>query len=227
MISLTSIFRSVLPVLGLGAIACFSPLASLAQPQPLLATAPSNANLPQTPIEELKSSVRIDYEPLQQLLRAGKWEDANQMTSTLMLQAGGQLERGYLMAADIRKLPCADLRTVDKLWRYYSRDRFGYSVQAGIWIRMRGKNAADVSRFAGRVGWHRGIANFNLNAQVGHLPLRPGSSGGVADAAGGEWIQTMPKRLSLCTSSPKPKTVTPKKSSQTPPGRSPNAQPKL
>jgi GUN4-like len=217
--------RTAFIALGLGAIALATtppPIAAQAVPSVTATPQPRPSRIPQTPIEDLKSAVRIDYEPLQQLLRAGNWEEANKMTSTLMLQAGGQLERGYLIPSDIQKFPCADLLTVDKLWRYYSRDRFGFSVQAGIWIRMRGQDTEDVQRFAGRVGWHRGIVNASLNAQRGHLPLRPGSGGGVADAASGEWIQAMPKRLSACVTPPKPKKVQPKKGQ---PKQAPNRTP--
>ncbi|MGI0495456.1 GUN4 domain-containing protein [Alkalinema pantanalense CENA528] len=186
-------WRSVLPTtiaaIGLGTIGLLSALS--------LPLKPALA-IPQTPLENLKSSRLIDYEPLQQLLRQGEWAEANEMTSNLMLQAADQLEQGYLVGRDIRLFPCQDLLTVDKLWRYYSNDRFGFSVQAGIWMRMYGKNYKDSQRFEGKVGWHKQILNADLRAQRGHLPLRPASNGGAMDAWGGGWIAEMPKRLSVC-----------------------------
>ncbi|MBD2328623.1 GUN4 domain-containing protein [Alkalinema sp. FACHB-956] len=178
-----------LAAIGVSAIGLVSGITLL--PKPALA-------IPQTPLETLPSSRLIDYEPLQQLLRQGQWEAANEMTSNLMLQAADQLDQGYLVARDIRLFPCQDLLTVDKLWRYYSNDRFGFSVQAGIWMRMYGKNYKDSQRFEGKVGWHRQILNADLRAQRGHLPLRPASNGGAMDAWGGGWIAEMPKRLSIC-----------------------------
>lgn len=206
----TTIGRIGLAAIGVSAIGLVSGLALL--PKPALA-------IPQTPLDTLPSSRLIDYEPLQQLLRQGQWEAANEMTSNLMLQAADQLDQGYLVARDIRLFPCQDLLTVDKLWRYYSNDRFGFSVQAGIWMRMRGKDYEDSKRFEGRVGWHNNIVNADLRAQRGHLPLRPASNGGATDAWGGGWIAEMPKRLSVCLNPTKaqPQKVQPSKPKPTKP----------
>jgi len=77
----------------------------------------AQATIPQTPIETLKSDRLLDYSPLQDLLRSGNWEEANAVTSTLMLKAGGQLDRGYLIKQDIRYFPCNDLLTLNRLWQ--------------------------------------------------------------------------------------------------------------
>ena len=60
----------------------------------VLTLSSAKATIPQTPIETLKSDRLLDYSPLQDLLRSGNWEEANFVTSTLMLKAGGQLDRG-------------------------------------------------------------------------------------------------------------------------------------
>lgn len=165
--------------------------------------------IPQTPIETLKSDRLLEYGPLQDLLRAGNWKDANAVTSTLMLKAGGQLERGYLVKTDIDNFPCNDLLTVNRLWQYYSNDRFGYGPQSHIWVGLKGKNYEDSLRFEKKVGWGsgKGVINNLEKAPIGHLPFRPASGGGIPDAWGGGWIGAMPKRLNTCINPPKPKPV--------------------
>ncbi len=181
--------------------------------------------IPQTPIEKLKSDRLLDYDPLQNLLRSGKWSEASAMTSTLMLKAGAQIEQGYLVEANIRYFPCNDLLTIDKLWRYYSGDRFGLSIQSDIWVSIGGKNQKDVARFERRVGWGSAVDNITSRTQVpaGYFPLRPASGGGVTEAWSGQWIAEMPKRLVVCQSPPKPitKTKTPKKKAAIVPSKTP------
>jgi GUN4-like len=184
----------------------------------LLTLSSAQAGIPQTPIENLKSDRLLDYGPLQDLLRAGNWEEANAVTSTLMLKAGGQLERGYLVEHDIHYFPCNDLLTVNRLWQYYSNDRYGYGPQTRIWVALKGKTYQDSLRFEKKVGWGNGksvIAN-PAQAPVGHLPFRPASGGGVPDAWGGWWIREMPRRLNTCMNPVKPKPIVKAKPQKTP-----------
>jgi hypothetical protein len=167
--------------------------------------------IPQTPIDNLTSDRLLDYGPLQDLLRAGNWEEANAVTSTFMLKAGGQLERGYLVEQDIRYFPCNDLLTLNRLWQYYSNDRYGYGPQTRIWVAMKGKDYSDSLRFEKRIGWGSGktvIPNL-AQAPIGHLPFRPASGGGAPDAWGGGWIRQMPKRLNTCMNPLPPAKATP------------------
>ncbi len=121
-----------------------------------------------------------------------------------MLKAGSQLEQGYLVEANIRYFPCNDLLTVDKLWRYYSGNRFGLSIQSNIWVSIGGRNKKDVPRFERRVGWGTVVDSVTDRSQVppGYFPLRPASGGGVTEAWSGQWIAEMPKRLVVCQSKP-------------------------
>ena len=172
----------------------------------LALTLSSAQAIPQTPIETLKSDRLLDYSPLQDLLRSGNWEEANAVTSTLMLKAGGQLDRGYLIKQDIHYFPCNDLRTINRLWQYYSSDRYGYGPQTRIWVGLKGKTYQDSLRFEKKVGWGTRATLIKNPAQapIGHLPFRPASGGGVPDAWGGGWIDEMPKRFNTCMNPPKP-----------------------
>jgi len=137
-----------------------------------------------------------EYDQLQNLLAAGNWAQADQRTSELMLKAAGREKEGKLDRESIETFPCADLRTIDRLWVKYSDDRFGFSVQKRIWESVGGKPSEWKPEifldFADRVGWrvkgkwHNSYISFSLNAQRGHLPIDP--VWGSFDSVGGEGI---------------------------------------
>lgn len=131
----------------------------------------------------ISPETRINYLPLQNLLAAQKWRQANDETRRLMLQAAQREQQGWLTTADINKIPCWDLQTIDNLWKRYSGGRFGFSVQYPIFIntgnkpgRLMAPDAYD--RFGNQVGWRQNNEwilfkqglNFSLDAPVGHLP---------------------------------------------------------
>jgi hypothetical protein len=197
--------RNLLPiVLALTTLALT--LSSVQAKEPTVKYVPRPFSIPHTPLETLKSDRLLDYNPLQTLLRSGKWNEAATMTSTLMLKASGRLEQGVLTETDTRYFPCNDLLTVDKLWRYYSGDRFGLSVQSNIWVSIGGKNEKNIGRFERRVGWGQAVEPVSERLQVppGYFPLRPAGNGGLTEAWVGQWIAEMPKRLVVCQSPPKP-----------------------
>jgi hypothetical protein len=82
----------------------------------------------------------------------------------------------------MEKFPCKDLRTIDRLWVYYSGGRFGFSVQKRIWIEEGGKpgvyNLAVYEKFGDKVGWRENDnwklysdLTFTSDTPFGHLPL--------------------------------------------------------
>ena len=133
----------------------------------------------------------MDYTRLRDLLQAGRWKDADQETSLLMYEAMGQLREGCLTIEDIQNFPCADLRTIDKLWVMYSEGRFGFSVQKEIWQKYGSPTGYtnQWEKFGEEVGWleKKGFflimrdwnANwkgsdeltFDTSAPRGHLPF--------------------------------------------------------
>jgi GUN4-like len=172
---------------------------------------------------EVKSKPNLDYERLQTMMKAGEWEEANRLTSLILLTLGDRQSQGYLDTASTSKLPCGDLQTVDTLWRYYTGGRSGLSVQAKIWNNMWGTTAKDAKKFEGRVGWYKGTLNPNpKSAQRGHMPLRPTGDGGGTDAFNGGWIKSMPARLETCGLVAQ-RPIMPKKAVKAKKGRKPNA----
>ena len=133
---------------------------------------------PQIEEDDLSSERRVDYTRLRDLLKAGRWKEADEETLTVMLKAASKKPDDFLCSDDFEKFPCTDLRTIDQLWVKYSNGRFGFSVQKRIWESV-GK---DNEKFGDRVGWRKmGVKRkewlyyseltFSLEAPNGHLPL--------------------------------------------------------
>lgn len=119
-----------------------------------------------------------DYTKLRDLLAAEKWQQADKETAALMLKASGR--ENWLRVADIEKFPAQELRTIDQLWREYSCDRFGLSVQKRIW-----QSVVDTHKtqwkawccFGEAIGWRLkgnwlaySSLNFTPKAPAGELP---------------------------------------------------------
>lgn len=176
---------------------------SVLQPAAQAKITPLNMPIaPPMPEPEVRSKPNLDYERLQQLMKAGEWTDANVLTSRILLAIGGGDELGYLTAMQVGKMSCTELKTVDDLWRYYSGGRSGLVAQAKVWRQLQKtgeNNAKTLKQFETRVGWHKDKLTANpKTAQIGHLPFRPSGNGGSPDAAGGGWIHAMPERLATC-----------------------------
>jgi hypothetical protein len=123
----------------------------------------------------LASECGIDFTYLRNLLAAQMWREADRETELIMLKIGVRDKETCLAVEDIRKIPCRDLQTIDRLWVKYSNGRFGLSVQKNIWLEVKENPLV----FGDRIGWRkekRWIADyysefdFSLNAPMGHLP---------------------------------------------------------
>lgn len=131
--------------------------------------------------DNLSASVEINYSKLRDLLAAGKWQEADEETRTVMLQVFSRQEADWLNEEDIKHFSCEDLQIIDQLWVKYSNGHFGFSIQNRIWLECGGKPDAGYETylaFVDRVGW-RVDGNwlswfdltFSLHAPAGHLPL--------------------------------------------------------
>jgi serine/threonine protein kinase len=130
--------------------------------------------------EELLSAVGINYSQLKELLAAGKWQEADEETTKTMLRITGRENDGWLEESEISSFPCADLRTIDKLWLKYSQGRFGFSVQKRLYQSLGGTRSFQQQiwdTFGDTVGWRKSQKwmyynelNFNINAPSAHLP---------------------------------------------------------
>jgi hypothetical protein len=128
-------------------------------------------------------SDRVNYQSLDELLKAKNWEQANLFTTEIMHHLSGAESSRALNKSHIELLDCRDLLIIDRLWQKYSGCRFGFGVQAKIW------RECEASRwdpgeawllFGKKVKWYtdRWLKNpdleFKLTTAVGHLPFGGG-----------------------------------------------------
>ncbi|MEH2182087.1 MAG: serine/threonine-protein kinase [Nostoc sp.] len=129
----------------------------------------------------LASDVGVDYQNLENLLKAGQWKAANQETTRVMLKVAKREQQGWLNYESIENFPCTDLRTIDQLWVKYSNGHFGFSVQKRIWLECGGKVDYETECLLGdRLGWRNNEGwvkdneyNYSLDSTQGHLPVAP------------------------------------------------------
>jgi hypothetical protein len=124
----------------------------------------------------LKSAVGMDYTKLQDLLAAGKWEEADKETERVMLAVAKREKEGWIDSRSIDNFPCEDLRTIDQLWVKYSNGRFGFSVQKRIYQSLGGAmnyNGKIWEAFYDKIGWEKlFFITFvvDIEGPEGHLP---------------------------------------------------------
>ncbi|WP_246605386.1 serine/threonine-protein kinase [Sphaerospermopsis torques-reginae] len=164
--------------------------------------------------------VNQDYTKLCDLLKAGKWKEADEETRRVMFAVAKREKEGWLDPASILNFPCTDLRTIDQLWLKYSSGKFGFSVQKRIYQGLGGTSQhfnKTWEKFGDQVGWkkkkllgiigedewlHYKDITFDIKAPEGHLP------GGGADGGcwgnpyghwqgGGSWLVALLSRPDL------------------------------
>ncbi len=137
-------------------------------------------------VDELASKKGVDYTRLRNLLKDGKWKEADQETADRMCEVMRRKLEPGLRIEDIQNFPCIDLRTIDQLWVRHSNGKFGFSVQKEIWQECGSPIAdnANWEEFGEIVGWKKkgilGIQKdwkyhkeltFDISAPRGHLPV--------------------------------------------------------
>ena len=143
------------------------------------------------PEESLRSEKGVDYSPLRDLLRAAKWQEADEATLKVMLLATNRTAQGWLDTESLLHFPCADLETIDRLWSYHSNGKFGFKAQWRTYPIPKLSKATTsfqssriaqehTLKFVKDIGWwaerveflkYYNRLTFNLNeAPQGHLP---------------------------------------------------------
>ena len=154
----------------------------------ILIIAPINSSIAQEMSSDLESDLvspdsQVDYNVLADYLSQKQWRKANDETRNMLLEATGRRAIGWARTEDLQKLSCWDLKTIDRLWKQYSENRFGFSSQFPIYIETGnrpGKLISDDSynRFGDRLGWRKDgdwiifieNLNYSIDAPTGHLP---------------------------------------------------------
>ena len=133
-------------------------------------------NFPQG-VASVASEKNIDYHQLQQLLIEQDFQQADVVTIQKLCELAGAsaMERKWLYFTEVDSFPITDLQTVDNLWKVYSENKFGFSVQRKIWLSV-GK---DFTKLWTKIKWKDGnnwtrYPNqfiWDLSAPRGHFPL--------------------------------------------------------
>lgn len=166
---------------------------------PLLSIEPIPNSLSTSTEDDLSSEKAIDYTHLRNLLKAGKWQEADRETADQMLKVIGKESWWEVKKDDMLNFLCTDLRTINQLWIKYSNGQFGFSVQKQIYIKCGAKPVGENPgsgvwvRFCNQVGW---IVNesyisydelsFRTASSMGHLPA-VWWGGGMGWWQGVEW----------------------------------------
>ncbi|MGJ3245039.1 MAG: GUN4 domain-containing protein [Elainellaceae cyanobacterium] len=126
------------------------------------------------------------YEKLRNLLAAGQWRAADEETIRVILDLAGEPDIEELTPEQVKKMSCSGLQVVDRLWRKYSGDRFGFSIQLKLYQEVGGDLEATIAqdnsiikKLGERTGWWGGDRwlscdelDYSLSAPVGCHPSR-------------------------------------------------------
>jgi hypothetical protein len=132
-------------------------------------------NLPrqQKETDEFSSTKKVNYTRLRDLLKGGKWKEANEETLAIMLKVAGKEKQGRLSSSSMKNFPSTDLHAIDQLWLEHSNQQFGFSVQKQNWFSV----SKNWQKFGESIGWRGNNRwldynnlTFNLDAPQGHLP---------------------------------------------------------
>lgn len=127
------------------------------------------------------------YSPLQDLLVVGDFKGADHETARVLLEISGE-DQQSLTPDDIKKFPCSAIRIIDRLWRTYSQEHFGFSIQLQIYQELGGSRESLIAqeidyliKFGDRVSWRINGEwqistyeqwNFSLSAPKGCFPVK-------------------------------------------------------
>ncbi|XP_075523704.1 tetrapyrrole-binding protein, chloroplastic [Primulina tabacum] len=140
-----------------------------------------------TPTTDPSTSQNISFDLLQQHLSDQNFRQADEETRRLLIVLAGESaqKRGYVFFSEVQFIPESDLKTIDELWRKYSDNKFGYSVQKKIWKKVN----KDFTKFFIKVMWMKKLESSEVeqynyrsfptefmwdmdeNMVEGHLPL--------------------------------------------------------
>jgi hypothetical protein len=124
--------------------------------------------------------IKENYTKLENLLKAMQWKEADYETYQVMLQVVGRKQQGWMRKEELLNFPDTHLKLIDSLWRMYSKNRFGFSVQQQVLRSIGGKpdnlDSSLFRKFAEHIGWRYNnewlkYEDFNISLdKVGHLP---------------------------------------------------------
>ena len=162
-------------------------------------------------LEKLWESLQdLRFRDLERFLSNQQWRNADQETYRLMITIVGKEDGQWFEEKDLLEFPCAELKTIDRLWLQASQGRYGFSVQKEIYVRCGAKLNGNYpgteiwEQFGTEVGWRVNDSWQNYNEWTwnsmgvpGHLPAWWSRGGwGVVRWGGSMW--SLFSRIKTC-----------------------------
>lgn len=136
-------------------------------------------------VPPIVSECGYDHQPLADALAKGDLLEADAITRATLIGLGGEqtVTRGFVYFTEVKKMPYKDMATIDGLWRAYTDNKQGFSVQSKYLNspRINGNLVALYKRIGWSnkeeklLRWTSGDGNEfiydNSVAPAGHLPL--------------------------------------------------------
>ncbi|OKH90803.1 peptidase [Streptomyces uncialis] len=104
------------------------------------------------PVPAVRSPARGSLATLEALLAEHETEHADLLTTTLLLEAVGRLEAGWLRRSDGRRLPESLISGIDTLWSRSSGGTYGFGAQTRL-ARAGGGRHSDFMPLSVGYGW--------------------------------------------------------------------------
>lgn len=134
----------------------------------------------QNSFSRFERKLESNYKILQNLLAARLYQQADRETWNLLLQLSDRTKEGFLNIKALKSVSQSDLDEIDRLWRKFSDDRFGFSIQKKLYQQLGGSKKFDYQiwkDFGELVGWyvkgnwlHYADLNETDTAPQGHFP---------------------------------------------------------
>jgi serine/threonine protein kinase len=128
----------------------------------------------------LDGKLNNNYETLHNFLAAKLYRQADRETWNLLLQLSDRTKEEFLNIKALKSVSQSDLDEIDRLWRKFSDDRFGFSIQKKLYQQLGGSKKFDYQiwkNFGELVGWYvqenwLNYADLNETdtAPQGHFP---------------------------------------------------------
>lgn len=85
-----------------------------------------------------QSDSGVDYGDLQMLLVQQDYQEADKLTNQKLCLLAGEsaAERKWVYFTEVSQFPVIDLQAIDIMWGLYSEDKFGWSKQRDLWMRL-------------------------------------------------------------------------------------------
>jgi hypothetical protein len=122
------------------------------------------------------------YGKLRDLLSKEWWKEADAETVRLMQEVAGNDRQTVCTPEDITNFCCNGIRIIDRLWRKYSHNRFGFSIQlhlyqglGGNMDTLRAYNNEILIRLGEELGWYKPKKWLDFNEFDYTAPLAAGS----------------------------------------------------